>query len=265
MSGITLIAELSMNHLGDYNLIRKMVLAAKDSGADYAKFQTWRVDSLAPGPWDADGRREDYIKSEMTKERHEVVKKICDDVGIGFLTSCFNHRDLDMIRRYSNAVKIPSTECSNKKLVEKAIDMFDTVYMSTGASNKDEFIHYADFDNVYLLHCVSIYPCPYECANLLRIRDLQQYTSRVGYSGHCEGVWDAIIAIAMGARVVEKHFTTDRSLPFKDNKISIEPEQFAKINEFRNIFEKMSIYKGTDMQELEKDVRKLYRRRWDYE
>jgi len=263
MSKIKLIAELSMNHLGNYDLIREMVQAAKDSGADYAKFQTWKVENLAPGPWDSDGRREDYIKSEMTEESHFLVKQICDNIGIGFLTSCFNHNDLEMIRRYSNIVKIPSTECTNIELVSNAIKMFDTVYMSVGASKKEEFIHYARFDNVYLLHCVSIYPCPYECANLSKIRDLQFYTPRVGYSGHCDGIEDAIAAIAMGARVVEKHFTTDRSLPFKDNKISIVPSQFSKIRRFRDVFEKMSIYKGTDVQELEKGTRELYARRWD--
>ena len=96
---IKLIAELSMNHLGDPDLIRKMVYAAHKSGADYAKFQTWKVNNLIPGPWDEDRRREDYIKSEMTEEKHLLAKKICDEIGIGFLTSCFNPDDLNMIRK----------------------------------------------------------------------------------------------------------------------------------------------------------------------
>ena len=260
---IKLIAELSMNHLGDPELIRKMVFAAHESGADYAKFQTWEVNHLAPGPWDKDGRREDYIKSEMTEEKHLLVKNICNEIGIGFLTSCFNPNNLDMIRRYTNVVKIPSTECNNSCLVNRASELFEKVYVSTGASFRHEFEDYGKLSNIFLLHCVSVYPCPYDCANLSRIDMLRQITPRIGYSGHCEGTWDAIAAIAMGAMVVEKHFTIDRSLPFKDNKISILPEEFAKIDDFRKFFAQMIINKGVEMQELEKDTRNLYSRRWN--
>lgn len=260
---IKLIAELSMNHMGDMDLCKKMIYSAKESGADYVKFQTWKVKNLVKGPWDTDGRKKDYIKSEMTEEKHMMAKKICDDAGVKFLTSCFNIEDLEMVRRYTDDIKIPSTECKNKDLVNKAIEMFDNVYISTGASYFSEFEDYARFKNIYLLHCVSIYPCPYDYVNLLRMLELKKLTENVGYSGHCDGIWDAIAAISMGALVIEKHFTTDRNLSFRDNKFSVLPEDFAKIYEFKKAFEEMMIYKGKDYQEIEGNVRKLYSGRWN--
>ena len=159
---VKLIAELGWNHMGDISIAKEMVSAAKESGADYAKFQTWKVDRLIDGPWDTDGRREIYNRAELTREKHQIMKEFCDSVGIKFLTSCFCVYDIDMVREFCNEVKIPSPEAYSDSLLEKAIEKFDHIYLSTGASNVEEYIRWASNENVTLLHCVSSYPCNLE-------------------------------------------------------------------------------------------------------
>jgi N,N'-diacetyllegionaminate synthase len=259
---VKLIAELSMNFVGDMTLAKEMIFAAKESGADYVKVQTWQVKNLKPGPWDNDGRRDLYKKAELTQEKYYELITCCNKVGIKFLTSCFNINDLDFIRLVSDEVKIPSPECSNKELVLKALKNFKTVYISTGASLEEEFRLYGQHNNAYLLHCVSTYPCPAEKVNILRMNHLKKFTSNVGYSGHLFGIEDAIAAISLGAKVVEKHFTTSRDLEFRDNKFSILPEEMKKIREYANVFEKMEINNGVNFQECERVVREQYARRW---
>jgi len=262
MSDVTLIAELSSNHMGDMNLVRDMVVSAKENGADIVKFQTWSASKLKKGPWDNDGRREIYEKAELTPEKHAGVLSMCQDVGVDFLTTCFNPNDLSFIRTLTDKVKIASTECNNTELVEKAIEAFNTVYISTGASLSVEFEHLAKYENVYLLHCVAKYPCPAENVNIPRLHHIRRLTPRFGYSGHYVGIWDAVAAISIGAKVVEKHFTTDRNLPFKDNKFAIVPDELNQIRYYADEFTKMSIDHGIDFQECEQGARDVYARRW---
>lgn len=260
MSRCKIIAELSMNHGGDMDLAEIMIASAANAGADYVKFQTWKCDRLKHGDWDFDGRREWYEKSELTHGKHQMLIEICNRHHITFLTSCFCSKDLNMIRDVSNEVKIPSTECCNKELVMQAIENFDTVYISTGTSSELEFHEYSKFDNVYLLHCVSIYPCPLNKINLHKINIIKELTTRYGYSGHALGVWDAIAAISMGCKVVEKHFTTDQNLPFRDNRFSILPEDLLHICQYATAFDEMSVISDTYSQEL--ITKNMYSGRW---
>jgi sialic acid synthase SpsE len=257
-----LIAEVSMNHMGDMELAKKMIIAAADNGADFVKFQTWRVANLKPGPWDEDGRRQMYEKAELSDDDHRFLAKVCSDNQVSFLSSCFNPDDLELIRSVTNTVKIPSTECTNDELVGRAIEMFDEVFISTGTATESEYMRYIDSKKVYLLHCVSCYPCPAEKVNLRRLQHLSLNTPRFGYSGHYFGIWDAIAAIGFGARVVEKHFTIDRDLPFRDNKFAILPAELRQIRQFADEYQKMKTDHGLDYQESESEVRENYCRRW---
>ncbi len=262
MKKVKLIAELGWNHMGDISIAKEMVSAAKESGADYAKFQTWKVDRLIDGPWDTDGRREIYERAELTKEKHQIMKEYCDSVGIKFLTSCFCVDDIDMVRMFSDEVKIPSPEAYSDKLLRKAIDKFDHVYLSTGASNVEEYIRWAQHENLTLLHCVSSYPCNLENINLPKMKFLQAITPRVGYSGHLSGTYDAIAAICMGATVIEKHFTIDHNLPGRDNKFAILPEEFKEISSFLETYNLMMIDHGLFIQHCENDYRRYQKGRW---
>lgn len=259
------IAELSWCHMGDIALAKEMVSAAKESGADYAKFQTWSVSKLKDGSWNNDGRREIYTKAELTEEKHQILKEYCDSIGISFLTSCFSEKDLDMIRKFTNHIKIPSTECSNKALVEGALNIFDRVYMSTGAHHQYEYAQYFKNNKITFLHCVSSYPCEYTNVNMYKMKSLQSMLgkTRVGFSGHSIGIWDAIEAIALDACVIEKHFTIDNNLPGRDNKFAILPDQFKEITNFAKLHSQMNSIFTSGFLDCEKDIRDNYRGRWN--
>ena len=119
-----IIAEIGWNHMGDMDLARQMIVAAKECGADYAKFQTWHISNLKEGPWDKDGRRQIYEKAELTKEKHYTLLKICKEVGIQFLTSVFNENDVEFIASLTDKIKIPSTEMDNIPLIKTVIKHF---------------------------------------------------------------------------------------------------------------------------------------------
>lgn len=271
---VELIAEIGWNHMGDMKLAEEMIIAAKESGADYAKFQTWKVANLKPGPWDTDGRREIYEKAELSEDDHFHLKEVCDKNDIKFLTSCFTVKDIDFIRLVSNEVKIPGVECRNEELVSQANDKFDRVFLSTGATKTNEIPNLVwHNDKFVVMHCVSIYPCPADKVNMGRMAyfGAQKRGVKIGYSGHFDGPEDAIIAIENGATVVEKHFTTDKNLPGRDNKFALLPEEFKFIKDYfkktrmdslREEMSKQGIMKRGPFSE-EKEAREVYTGRWD--
>ena len=123
---IKIIAEVGWNHMGDIELAEKMISQASLSGADYCKFQTWKVDSLKNGPWDADGRLEIYKKAELSNEKHEKLFQICQKNKIKFMTSVFNKKDLKFVSSLSNEiVKIPSHEVYNIDLIQAPMNLVD--------------------------------------------------------------------------------------------------------------------------------------------
>ena len=263
---INLIAEVGWNHMGDMSLAEKMIKQAKNSGADYCKFQTWSEKNLKPGPWDTDGRREIYIKAGLTEEKHRLLKKICENLKINFLTSVFNINDLDFVSSINpQIVKIPSHEIHNLALIEKATELFDKVLVSTGAAKWSEVKKVSNIKNknkIVLMHCVSAYPCNLENINFPRLEKLKSLTKEIGYSGHYSGVDDALAAMTLGATYIEKHFTTNNELPGRDNKFAILPSSFNLISKFRDSLLKMNLDKGLDLQDCEKDIFNNYRGRW---
>jgi N,N'-diacetyllegionaminate synthase len=262
-SPVKIIAELSWNHVGDLDLAKKMIFAAKESGADYVKFQTWKANRLKPGPWDSDGRRQLYEKSELTPEKHHQLLSICNDHQIKFLTSCFCIQDLSFVRQFSNEVKIPSPEGIEKQFVYEASSKFDEVFVSTGASTKSEFSYLFELHNVTVLHCVSSYPCRHEDFHWDKFMYIKSMSNKFGFSGHFSGIWDAILAISHGAQVIEKHFTIDRTLPGKDNRFALLPYQLKEIREYADNYVKMkSSYSLNYILECEKEYRKYHKSRW---
>ena len=264
---VLLIAEIGWNHFGDINLAKKMIKSAYESGANYAKFQTWSVKRLKKGSWDEDGRREIYNKAELSREDHVELIKYCKSIGIEFLSSVFSIEDAMLLKSLGvKEVKIPSFESRNIELIKHCDNDFKTVFMSTGTSTFEEIKNSIKFftkSKLFLMHCVSMYPCDYTNANLNRMKSFLDIYDLVGYSDHIQGSDSAKIAIAEGAKVIEKHFTLDNNLPGRDNKFAILPEQMKEISTFIKRYNSMLIDLGKDFQDGELDSRNNYTGRFN--
>lgn len=261
------IAEIGWNHGGNMQLAKDMAKAAKDSGATYAKYQTWSVNRLKPGSWDTDGRREIYEKAELSKQDHIELIEYCNQIGIKFLSSVFSIPDAKLLKKLGcTDVKIPSFESRNYELIEYCGKHFKTVFMSTGTSTLDEIKESKRYFGTaiwYLMHCVSTYPCDYSIANLPKMISLKKMHDRVGYSDHIQGIDSAKIAIGFGAQVIEKHFTIDNNLPGRDNKFAILPHELHGLTQYISYINNMMIDHGTGYNELETDSRENYAGRFN--
>jgi N,N'-diacetyllegionaminate synthase len=267
MNKCELIAEIGWNHMGDMELAEKMISEAANSGAEYCKFQTWKVENLKDGPWSTDGRLEIYNKAELSDENHKELVSICKKYNVKFLTSVFNIKDLKFVSELSNkAIKIPSHEVYNLELIKSCSEIFEKIFISVGACKWEEFKNILSLDidlkKIYFMHCVSSYPLLEENVNFPKLIEIKKAHKQIGYSGHLKGVEDAIAAITFGAMIVEKHFTIDNNLPGRDNKFALLPNEMKTISNYRDIFSQMNINKGLDVQECEMDIYKNYRGRW---
>ena len=264
---IKIIAEIGWNHMGDMNIAQKMIEAAAQNGADYAKFQTWSVDRLRPGEWDDDGRRQIYEKAELSREDHITLMEVCSVNQIAFLSSVFSTKDAELLRSLGvKEVKIPSFECRNSELISYCDKNFDKIYMSTGTSAWPEIEKSSTLvsnSSLTLLHCVSSYPGNPEQANIAKIKHLKELCNSVGYSDHIMGVESAKVAMAYGIDVIEKHFTIDKDLPGRDNKFAILPHELKDLKDYVILHEQMHKWHGLDYLESEKASREHYTGRFD--
>ena len=292
-----LIAEIGFNYIDDIGLCREMVQAAKDSGAELAKFQYFDPKYLKPGSWDTDGRREIYEKASLANGYPtglNEVRDVCRDVGIKFLCTGFSIKGMTTLmnsdKRHNSflhkSVKIPSMESRNKDLLKYTFSVFNNVFMSTGTSKFSELKenlentcqYFPTSVNGYkkkliLMHCVSSYPCEPSRANLPKINLLRELCEEtpgldkfeIGYSDHCEGIEVAKQSLEYGVDWIEKHFTIDKNLPGRDNKFSILPDEMSELNNYIKTREETSNFLGEDYQDIESETRKYYTGRWDME
>jgi N,N'-diacetyllegionaminate synthase len=267
-----IIAEIGWNHMGDMEVAHQMILAAKDCGADFVKFQTWNPQKLKPGPWDTDGRRQIYEKAHLTREMHIQLLKMCNEIGIPFLTSVFNKDDVRFVSGLIDCIKVPSSEMRNIDLINEIISCFQVkpthhIYISTGSSLFSEvkeitqLLQNANM-SFTLMHCVSAYPCPFEICNLDRINELRKLHGSVGYSGHCYGIFDAIVSLEYEVDVIEKHFTIDHSLPGRDNQFAILPQELNNLCKLRDARVLLKHFNGVDYHDAETENRETYSGRW---
>tara|TARA_B110000444_G_scaffold261004_1_gene310436 strand:- start:25062 stop:25868 length:807 start_codon:yes stop_codon:yes gene_type:complete len=266
MAEVKIIAEIGWNHMGDMNLAEKMIIAAKESGADFAKFQTWQTKNLKPGEWDNDGRTEIYRKAELSKSDYSDLFEICKNNKIHFLTSLFNEKDYELISHLPiDTIKIPSPENRNKKLIEFCDNNYKNIFLSTGAATIDEISEsYKLFNkakNVYLFHCVSRYPCEDQHINLPRIDKLKEITTNIGISDHSIDILSSLLSLNKGIKFIEKHFTIDKKLPGRDNAFAILPQDLKElsntIKRYELMLESTSLISNSD-----KDIRQYYAGRW---
>ena len=263
------IAEIGWNHMGDMKLAKDMIKKAKESGASIAKFQTWQVSKLKKGEWDEDGRKEIYIKAELSKEKHELLIKYCDDYGILFMSSAFSVEDAELLKFLNcTRIKIPSFEINNIKLLNFCKANFNEIYISTGTANEKEIFEVKKLfsgwkGKLIVMHCVSAYPCKPNDINLPRINHLKNYFSNVGFSDHTQGIKTTISSINLSPVAIEKHFTIDKTLPGRDNKFAIIPEEMLFLTSYIKEMNLSMTDHGIDYQDIEEQSREFYRGRFD--
>ncbi len=266
MKDIKLIAEIGWNHMGSINLAEEMIKAAKKSGADYAKFQTWSVKNLKAGPWDKDGRRQIYEKAELTKSDYTKLSKICKKYKINFLTSIFNHKDHELINHLkSQTIKIPSPENRNKNLLKFVSKKYKNIFLSTGAAKIMEIqksLKYLNKNKVTVMHCVSAYPCNDENVDLNRINSLKKISKNIGLSDHTHDIISCLFSLSQGITLIEKHFTVDNNLPGRDNKFAILPDKFLELKKSIDRYKLMTKKNNGKFIAQEKEIRKIYTGRW---
>ncbi len=259
------IAEIGENHLGRLDLALRMLEEAARAGADIVKFQSYRGGDVDPG----DPEREWFSQVELTDDMHRQLKRRAEELGIQFLSSPFTVERArflceDMSLR---SVKIASSEILNLPLLDYVNPRVETVYLSTGMSTLEEVslaLGHLDHPRVVILHCVTQYPARDEDANLLAIPTLQEaFPERaVGYSDHTTGIEAAVAAAALGAAVVEKHFTLSKNLPGTDHVLSATPEELAEmIRRIRRV-EGLLGSGSKEPAAAEREIRDAVRSRW---
>ncbi|WP_380675292.1 N-acetylneuraminate synthase [Salinigranum sp. GCM10025319] len=240
------IAEAGVNHDGDVEQARELVDAAAEAGADAVKFQTFAADRLvspdAPKAAyqeetdDADSQYEMLRRLELPPTEHDELRDYCSDRGIQFLSTPFDPESADLLDELGlPAIKLGSGELDNLPLLRRVAGFGRPLIVSTGMGTLEEIetaldaIRDAGAPPVALLHCTSAYPSTLDEVNLRAMRTMDDaFDVPVGYSDHTTAVETPAFAVAAGARIVEKHFTLDTSLPGPDHAASLEPDELAR-------------------------------------
>ena len=256
---VIIIAEAGVNHNGNYDLTVKMIHEAKRDGADYVKFQTavpeLVISTFAPkAEYQKETTGADESQLDMCRAIHltltDYVKlaAICKEEGIGFMSTPFDLVSIDVLEELDmDYWKIPSGEITNLPYLRKIASKHRPVIMSTGMCEMQEIADALAVleaggltrDQITLLHCNTQYPTPFADVNLAAMHTIAAtFGTKVGYSDHTRGIEVPIAAVAMGAKVIEKHFTLDCNMEGPDHKASLEPHQLkAMVDAIRNVEE----------------------------
>ncbi len=249
-----IIAEIGINHEGNLSRAKKLVRQAKASGADAVKFQVFEPDTLARENSAKSAQQKKYISKKLSlakmwkkvslnlNQLHQL-KRLCVKIKIDFICSVFDETSLNKIKKLNpNYIKIASSDLNDFYLLKLIKKLNKKIILSTGLSNKNEISKAIKIlgKKIILLHCVSSYPCPPEIANLKRIETLRKkFGVQTGYSDHTQGIQSSLIAITLGVKILEKHFTLNKKLKGADHKLSADKHDLKQIVDFANNFEKL--------------------------
>lgn len=250
-----IIAEAGVNHNGSIELAKNLVDKAKEAGADCVKFQTFKANQIVSKI----ATKADYQKKQTgrSESQYEMLKKLelsfdefinlnnyCKEAGIEFLSTAFDFESIDFLNQLGMQVwKIPSGEITNLPYLIKIAKLNKKVILSTGMSTMREIEDAVNIlkdhgaSELIILHCTTEYPTPYEDVNLNAMLAIKEkFGCEVGYSDHTMGIEIPIAAVALGAKVIEKHFTLDRTMDGPDHKASLEPSELkTMVDAIRNI------------------------------
>lgn len=260
MKRTIIIAEAGVNHNGDMSLAKELVTIAADAGVDYIKFQTWITEDTI----DFDAPKVDYqIENDGPSTQYEMAKRLelsfddfeelknyCDQKKIGFLSSAEEVKSLDFLVDKLNMplIKIGSGELTNTLFLRKVAAKDRPVILSSGMATMDEvkkaFHTLKEWGarKVYILHCTTSYPATFETVNLMAMLAIKnEINVPIGFSDHTLGTEASVAAVALGAEIVEKHFTVDKKLPGPDHKASLSPDELKQlVTQIRNVEKSLS-------------------------
>ncbi|EPY3961906.1 N-acetylneuraminate synthase [Campylobacter upsaliensis] len=248
MKKVLIIAEAGVNHNGDINLAKKLIEQAAKAGADVVKFQTFKANSCvsvsakkAKYQLETTAKEESQLemiqKLELSYESHFELMKHCKKHGIAFLSTPFDLESVEFLRGLDLPYfKIPSGEITNLPYLKAVAKCKKKVLLSTGMANLGEIeaaltiLRKNGTRNITLLHCNTEYPTPFEDVNLNALKTLKEaFKLEVGYSDHTEGIVASLGAVALGAVVIEKHFTLDKTMEGPDHRASLEFEELRAL------------------------------------
>jgi N,N'-diacetyllegionaminate synthase len=254
---VVIIAEAGVNHNGDISLAKKLIDVASEAKADYVKFQTFKAEKnitkQAPkaayqikNDVSSDSQLEMVKKLELLENDHNILIDYCAEKSIKFLSTPFDFESIELLKKLGITIgKIPSGEITNLPYLRRMARSFNKLILSTGMATVEEIsaainiIVDAGFDknNITIMHCNTEYPTPMNDVNLLAMLDIKsKFETKIGYSDHTLGIEVPIAAVALGATVIEKHFTLDRTMKGPDHAASLEQEELkAMISGIRNI------------------------------
>ncbi|SCX02839.1 N-acetylneuraminate synthase [Lachnospiraceae bacterium YSD2013] len=253
-NSVLIIAEAGVNHNGDINIAKRLVDKAKECNADIVKFQTFNVDRLAAKSAKMAEYQEHNIgasesqksmleKLALTQEEFVDLAQYCENKGIKFLSTPFDIESIKFLDKLQDIWKIPSGEITNYPYLVEIAKTRKRVILSTGMSTLDEIdealavLRKYGTEEITILHCTTNYPTPMTDVNLRAMETLcNRYKCDVGYSDHTNGIEIPVAAVALGAKVIEKHFTLDRNMEGPDHKASLEPNELAEmVRAIRNV------------------------------
>ncbi|SCY04991.1 N-acetylneuraminate synthase [Lachnospiraceae bacterium XBB2008] len=255
MKHVFIIAEAGVNHNGNPELAKKLIEAAADAGADAVKFQTFvpelivsryagKADYQKASTDSGESQLEMLRKLALSREDHKELIEHAKNLGIQFISTPFDLESINFLDSLGIPFfKVPSGEITNLPYLEKIAGLGKPVVLSTGMSTIDEIrdamkiLESGDCHDISILHCNTEYPTPYKDVNLSAMDTLrQEFGVTVGYSDHTLGIEVPVAAVAMGAEIIEKHFTLDRNMEGPDHKASLIPDELkAMVKAIRNI------------------------------
>lgn len=256
-NNVLIIAEAGVNHNGDINTAKKLIDVAAEAGVDLVKFQTFKADDLVSKAAKqaeyqkkniGDGKDSQYEmlkKLELSDDAHNQLITYAERKGVKFFSTAFDVNGLNYLNTLDfDLFKVPSGEITNYPYLRKLAQFAKPVILSTGMADMAEIEAALQVleqgvarKNITVLHCNTEYPTPMEDVNLKAMLSIQkEFGVQIGYSDHTLGIEVPIAAVALGATVIEKHFTLDRNLPGPDHRASLEPSELkAMVSAIRNI------------------------------
>jgi len=252
-----IVAEIGINHNGDIDMAKEMIMSAKDTGVDAVKLQKRTPELCVPKdqrdlmretPWGYISYMAYREKMEFWEEQYKEIDQLCRELGIDWFVSVWDEPSVDFMEAFNPiCYKLPSAALTDHNLLKKVKSTGRLIILSTGMSTLDQIeaaVEVTGTDNLIITHATSAYPCDPEELNLKMIMTLREkFPCPIGYSGHEVGLIPSVVSVALGSCLVERHFTLDRAMWGSDQAASVEPGGFRRLVKYIRVTE-MSLGDG---------------------